>query len=46
LRPLIEAEAPAVERGCALTPKLLAALHDARLFKMLLPHSVGGDEIH
>jgi indole-3-acetate monooxygenase len=45
LRPLIEAEAPAVERGCALTPKLLAALHDARLFKMLLPRSAGGDEI-
>jgi alkylation response protein AidB-like acyl-CoA dehydrogenase len=45
LRPLIEAEAPAVERACALTPKLLAALHDARLFKMLLPQSVGGEEI-
>src|SRR5262249_7899079 len=45
LRPLIEAEAPAVERACALTPKLLAGLHDARLFKMLLPRSVGGDEI-
>src|SRR4029453_2658900 len=44
LRPLIEAEAPAVERACALTPKLLAALHDARLFKMLLPGSVGGGE--
>jgi hypothetical protein len=37
LRALIEAEASAVERACALTPKLLAALHDARLFKMLLP---------
>jgi indole-3-acetate monooxygenase len=45
LRPLIEAEALAVEHACALTPKLLAALHDARLFKMLLPRSVGGDEI-
>jgi alkylation response protein AidB-like acyl-CoA dehydrogenase len=42
---LIEAEASAVERACALTPKLLAALHDARLFKMLLPRSIGGDEI-
>src|SRR5919201_2269652 len=45
LGPLIEAEAAAVERACALTPQLLAALHDARLFKMLLPRSVGGDEI-
>jgi len=45
LRALIEAEAAAVERACALTPKLLTALHDARLFKMLLPRSVGGDEI-
>ena len=45
LRALIEAEASAVERACALTPKLLTALHDARLFKMLLPRSIGGDEI-
>lgn len=44
LRPLIEAAAPAIERERALPSDLLAALHDARLFRMLLPRSVDGDE--
>ena len=45
LRPLIEAAAPAIERLCALTPDLLAALHDAGLFRLLLPRSCGGEEV-
>jgi indole-3-acetate monooxygenase len=45
LRPLIEAAAPAIERLCALTPELLAALHDAGLFRLLLPRSCGGEEV-
>ena len=45
LRPLIEAAAPAIERRCALTPELLAALHDAGLFRLLLPKSCGGEEV-
>lgn len=45
LRPLIEAEAAETERNGALSPRLLAALHEARLFRMLLPRSVGGLEL-
>jgi alkylation response protein AidB-like acyl-CoA dehydrogenase len=44
LRPLVEAASPAIERDRVLTPDVLAALYDARLFKMLLPRSCGGDE--
>jgi alkylation response protein AidB-like acyl-CoA dehydrogenase len=44
LRPLIEAASPAIERERVLTREVLEALYDARLFKMLLPKSCGGDE--
>jgi len=44
LRPLIEAASPAIERERALPPDLLSALYDARMFKMLLPRSCGGEE--
>jgi alkylation response protein AidB-like acyl-CoA dehydrogenase len=44
LRPVIEAASPAIERGGRLTAEVLEALYDARLFKMLLPRSCGGDE--
>jgi alkylation response protein AidB-like acyl-CoA dehydrogenase len=44
LRPLIEAASPAIERERVLTGDVLEALYDARLFKMLLPKSCGGDE--
>jgi alkylation response protein AidB-like acyl-CoA dehydrogenase len=44
LRPLIEATSPAIERERVLTREVLEALYDARLFKMLLPKSCGGDE--
>jgi indole-3-acetate monooxygenase len=45
LRPVVEASAAAVERERALPPELLSALYDARMFKMLLPRSCGGDEV-
>jgi indole-3-acetate monooxygenase len=45
LRPLIEEAARAIERDCALPPELLAALHDAGLFRLLLPRSCGGEEV-
>ncbi len=45
LRPQIEAAAPAIERERALPRELLAALHDARLFRLLLPRSCGGEEV-
>ncbi|HZB93845.1 MAG TPA: acyl-CoA dehydrogenase family protein, partial [Stellaceae bacterium] len=44
LAPLLNAEAPAIERGRRLTPPVVEALHDAGLFRMLLPREVGGAE--
>lgn len=46
LRPVIEAASPRAERARALPPDLLAALHDAALFRALLPRSCGGAEVH
>src|SRR5215472_7965519 len=45
LRPQIEAAAAAIERERALPLDLLSALHDARLFRLLLPKSCGGEEV-
>jgi alkylation response protein AidB-like acyl-CoA dehydrogenase len=41
---LIVAEADAIERGRRLTEPVVEELHQARLFRMLYPRSVGGDE--
>jgi alkylation response protein AidB-like acyl-CoA dehydrogenase len=45
LVPLLEAAAPRIEAERALTEDVLEALHDAGLFRMLLPRSCGGFEI-
>lgn len=45
LRPAIEAAAGATEVYAALPPHLLAMLHEALLFRMLLPRSAGGLEV-
>ena len=45
LRPLIEARCAAIERDRVLPQEVLAALHDAGLFRMLLPRSCGGEEV-
>jgi alkylation response protein AidB-like acyl-CoA dehydrogenase len=45
LRPQIEGAAQAIERDRALPRELLGALHDARLFRLLLPKSCGGEEV-
>src|SRR5271165_837601 len=42
---LIAAEAAAIESRRRLTQPLLDELHQARLFRMLYPRSVGGDEV-
>jgi alkylation response protein AidB-like acyl-CoA dehydrogenase len=42
---LIAAEADAIERRRRLTGPVLEALHEARLFRMVYPRSVGGDEV-
>src|SRR5271170_976424 len=43
--PAIVAAADTIERTRRIPEPLLTQLHDARLFRMLLPLSVGGDEI-
>lgn len=43
--PRVAAAAEQIERERALPQSLLAALHEARLFRMLLPRSCGGDEV-
>jgi alkylation response protein AidB-like acyl-CoA dehydrogenase len=42
---LLRASRAEIEAGRGLPPAVLAALHEARLFRLLLPRSVGGDEI-
>jgi alkylation response protein AidB-like acyl-CoA dehydrogenase len=45
LGPAIAAAADTIERTRRIPEPLLTQLHDARLFRMLLPLSTGGDEI-
>jgi len=45
LGPAIEAAADEIERTQDFPEPLLTALHQSRLFRMLLPRSVGGDEV-
>jgi alkylation response protein AidB-like acyl-CoA dehydrogenase len=45
LAPLIAAHAPRTEQEREIAPEVLAALHEARLFRMLIPHSCGGLEV-
>jgi alkylation response protein AidB-like acyl-CoA dehydrogenase len=40
----VEAASDAIEEGRRLTPALLDKLHEARLFRLLLPRSTKGDE--
>lgn len=42
---LLEAAGPDIERQRRITRPVLDALHDARLLRMLLPRSIGGDEV-
>ena len=45
LRPMIAAAAGDVEAGRQVTPEVMAALHEAKLFRMLLPRAYGGLEL-
>jgi indole-3-acetate monooxygenase len=45
LRAQIEGAAQAIERDRALPRELLSALHDSRLFRLLLPKGCGGEEV-
>jgi alkylation response protein AidB-like acyl-CoA dehydrogenase len=44
LAPAIAAASEAIERGRSIPEPLLARLHQGRLFRLLLPHSVGGEQ--
>ncbi len=43
---LLRASAQRIEAERALPADVVAALHEARLFRLLLPRSLGGDELH
>jgi len=45
LAPVIAAAAPRIEAGRELPGDLVDALHEARMFRMLVPRSLGGEEI-
>lgn len=45
LGPAIAAAADEIERTQRIPPALLDALHEARLFRLLLPRSLGGEEV-
>ena len=45
LTPVLDKAAPRIEAACALPPDVLDALHEAKLFRMLLPRSLGGAEL-
>ena len=45
LAPVIAAAAPRIEAGRQLPGDLVDALHEARLFRMLVPRSLDGDEV-
>jgi indole-3-acetate monooxygenase len=45
LAPMLAAAAPEIENRRELTPEVVAALHEAGLFRMLVPLSLGGYEL-
>jgi alkylation response protein AidB-like acyl-CoA dehydrogenase len=45
LAPLLAAEAPKIEAARELTPAVVSALHEAGLFRLLTPRSLGGHEV-
>jgi len=45
LGPALSAAADTIERTQEIPEPLLSQLHEARLFRMLLPRSVGGDQV-
>ena len=45
LAPAIAAAAPRIEAGRELPADLVAALHEARLWRMLVPRAYGGEEV-
>src|ERR1019366_3714199 len=46
LHPLLDAHGPEIDRRRELTPEVVDALVDQDLLRLLLPRSLGGQEIH
>lgn len=46
LQPLLDANGPEIDRRRELTPEVVDALVDQDLLRLLLPRSLGGQEIH
>ncbi len=45
LRPLIEGEAPEIERAHRITPRVIEALREAGVYRMLTPRAYGGSQL-
>ena len=45
LIPLLQAAGPRIDAGRELPPDVLDAMHANRMFRLLLPRSVGGEEL-
>ena len=45
LAPMIAAAAPRIEQEGAIAPDIIAAMHDARLFRLLIPRTYDGEEL-
>jgi alkylation response protein AidB-like acyl-CoA dehydrogenase len=45
LKPLLEAAAPEIDQKRTITPEVLDALHEARMFRTVVPRSAGGAEL-
>lgn len=45
LVPLLHAAAPRIEAACELPADVLDAMHAARMFHLLVPRSIGGEEL-
>lgn len=46
LQPLLDAHGPEMDRRREVTPEVVAALVEADMLRLLLPRSLGGQEIH
>lgn len=46
LKPVLEAAAPNIEQSKTLPPDVMDALHEAQMFRTVLPRSVGGAELN
>jgi indole-3-acetate monooxygenase len=45
LVPLLQASAAEIDAACALPPQVLDAMHEARMFRLLIPRAYGGAEL-